>query len=402
MVARRLLAAMEQGLWIRQMFEEGQHLVDTYGPENVFDFSIGNPVLEPPPEFHKALIQILQSDRKGLHRYMPSVGLPEVRQNLASQLNKKHKLPFTQNHLMLCVGAGGGMNTVLKTLVDPGDEVIVFKPYFPEYRNYIANFQGVMREVATTHDFQLDFATLESALSDKTCAVIINSPNNPSGAVYSEQELETLGDLLFKVSQKRRAPVYLISDEPYSTIMFDGKTCPSPMDYYEHTIMVTSFSKSLAIPGERIGYIAISPSAYEARDIFRALGSAHLALGFVNAPALMQRVLPLLGEMTVNFSSYQFNRDRIAEIFERIKLPCIKPKGAFYFFPKTPIEDDILFAKEALKHRVVLVPGTAFGVHGHVRLSFCVESEKVEKSLSSLAAVFASTVDKKEASELML
>jgi aspartate aminotransferase len=402
MVARSLIAAMEEGAGIRLMFEEGIRLRKQFGEEQVYDFSLGNPVLEPPPEFHKALLDILQSGEQGLHRYMPSHGLVEVRKYISQQLSQTHGLSFTQDHIMLCVGAGGGLSTVFKALLNPGDEVVVFKPYFPEYKNYISNRQGIMREVSTKSDFQIDFATLESALSEKTCAVLINSPNNPSGVVYTENELETLGDLLFKVSQKRKSPIYLITDEPYANLMFDGQTCPAPMDYYEHTILVTSYSKSLGIPGERIGYIAISPSCYEAKDIFRALGAAHTSLGFVNAPALMQRMIPRIGKACVNMTSYQHNRDILYTLFEELKVPCVKPKGAFYLFPKTPIHDDDLFAKQALQERVVLVPGSTFGVPSHVRLSFCVEPHKIERGLKSLAKVFAQMGEQHKDSENVL
>lgn len=394
MVALNVQVGMEEGAWIRQMYEAGLNLAAQHGAENVFDFSLGNPVLEPPFAFKKAVVEILQSESLGLHRYMPAHGLPDVRAFLAEKLSDEHNLQFTRNHLTLCVGAGGGLNLVFKALLNPGDEVIVLKPYFPEYRNYIANHQGVMKAISTTSEFQIDFEALEAAISEKTCAVLINSPNNPSGAIYSEKELQDLGDLLFRKSQNRKLPIYLITDEPYAKIVFDGEKCPAPIDYYEHTILVTSYSKELAIPGERIGYIAISPSAYEAKEIFQGLAWSQLALGFVNAPALMQRVIPLVGNACVDIASYQHNRDLVYGLFQELGVSCVKPKGAFYFFPQSPIADDQIFAQRALAERIVVVPGRAFGVPGHVRISFCVEPELMKRSLPALAKAFASTTRK--------
>lgn len=394
MVASRVRAAMEEGTWIRQMFEQGQELVKEYGPENVFDFSLGNPVMDPPPAFRQAVIELMQSSKRGLHRYMPAHGLPEVREYLAESLSKEHNLNFTRQHIALCVGAGGGLNIVFKSLLSAGDEVIVFKPYFPEYKNYIANTQASMKAIETTEQFQIDFERLNAAISEKTCAVLINSPNNPSGVVYSKAELQTLSDLLKKHSENRKTPIYLVTDEPYAKIMFDGKTCPRPMDYYEHTILVTSYSKQLALAGERIGYVALSPNCYKADEIFQALAWSQLALGFVNAPVLMQRVIPLVGNLSVDMSTYQYNRDLVFHLFQELGVSCVRPQGAFYFFPKTPISDDCLFARYALSERVVLVPGTAFGVRGHVRMSFCFERETMLKSLNALSRIFKARQEK--------
>lgn len=402
MVARSVTAGMEEGAWIRLMYEEGRALAAKYGEENIFDFSLGNPTMEPPPEFRQAIIKLMNSEEKGLHRYMPSHGLPEVRSYLAEKLSKQHNLPFTRNHLMLCVGAGGGLSVVFKTLLNAGDEVIVFKPFFPEYRNYIMNPQGVIKAIPTQDNFQIDFEILEKSITEKTTAVLVNSPNNPSGAIYSHEEWEVLSDLLYKKSENRKTPIYLITDEPYANIIFDGETCPAPIEYYEHTILVTSYSKELAIPGERIGYIAVSPTCHGAKEIFPALAWSHLALGFVNAPVMMQRMIPLVGEARVDMSTYQYNRDLMYGMFQDIGVQCIKPKGAFYFFPKTPIADEILFARQALEERVVLTPGRGFGVPGHVRISFCFESEMIRKSLKSLAKVFGYASEKHSQGERSL
>jgi aspartate aminotransferase len=394
MVALNVRSAIEEGAWIREMYDEGQKLLSQSSAVQIFDFSLGNPVFEPPHAFRKAILELIQSDRRGLHRYMPAHGLPEVRAFLAEKLSKEHSLSFTRNHLTLCVGAGGGMNIVFKTLLNPGDEVIVFKPYFPEYKNYIANSRGVMKSVDTTDTFQIDFEILEAAISERTCAVLVNSPNNPSGVVYSAEELEVLSDLLFRKSQNRKTPIYLITDEPYAKIIFDGERCPAPINFYEHTLLVTSFSKELAVPGERIGYVAISPRCFEAAEIFQALAWSQLALGFVNAPALMQRMIPMVGGACVDIAPYQVNRDLVYDLFEKLGVPCVKPKGAFFFFPKAPIADDVSFARHALSERVVLVPGRAFGVPGHVRMSFCFETELMRRSLAALAKIFSMDLHK--------
>ncbi len=388
MVAKIIKTKLEEGAWIRQMFTEGQKLSAKFGADQVFDFSLGNPTLEPPLAFKNAALKILASEESGLHRYMDAHGLRDVRAYLAEKLSQEHQLPFTFHHITLCVGAGGGLNIVLKALLNPGDEVVILQPFFPEYRNYIANHGGVVREVATTRDFQIDFAALEAALCAETCAVLINSPNNPSGAVYSASDLRTLGDLLFKKSLGRQTPIYLITDEPYSKILFDEALFAPPIRYYEHTILVTSYSKALAIPGERIGYVALSPTCHDCADLVQALSWSQLALGFVNAPALMQRIIPVIGDQYVDIAPYQRNRDILWEHFQKLGVECVKPQGAFYIFPRTPIADDGVFACEALSERLVFVPGRAFGVPNHVRISFCFETEKILRSLKALANVF--------------
>ncbi len=394
MVARFVKARIADGAWIRHMFTEAQRLSREYGKENVFDFSLGNPVLEPPPVFKQALLKLIQSDEKGLHRYMEASGLQEVRRYLANKLSQEHDLAFTHKHITLCVGAGGGLNIVFKSLLNPGDEVVALKPFFPEYRNYVPNHGGVLREVATTDDFQIDFAQLESAITSQTSAVLINSPNNPTGAIYPEADLQKLAQLLTKKSQGREVPIYLITDEPYAKILFDDAEFAPPVRYYEHTIVVTSYSKDLAIPGERIGYVVVSPHCFEADELIDALSWSQLALGLVSAPALMQRVIPLVGDACVNLDMYQRNRDILWEHFMQLGVQCVKPQGAFYFFPRTPIADDGLFACNALRERLVMVPGRAFGVPHHVRLSFCVHTETVLRSLKPLANAFQSSQKK--------
>lgn len=389
MIAQRVIKGWEDGLWIRQMFEEGQKLKAKYGEGKVFDFSLGNPVFDPPPHFKETILKLINSSEKGQHRYMPAHGLAKTRAYLAKILSEEHELPFTYNHITMCVGAGGGLNLVLNTIVNPGEEVLILKPYFPEYKNYIANVQGIVREVEASKDFHLNLDGIEAQITKKTKAILLNSPNNPTGVIYSEEELLKLRDLLREHSRYRSSPIYLISDEPYAKILFDGAQYHSPIKFYEHSILVTSYSKELGIPGERIGYIAISPHAHEATSIFKGLAWSQLALGFVNAPALMQRMIPYMGKAKVDMKAYQENRKSLMQVFKSLGTEYVKPMGAFYFFPKTPILDDRKFVYEALSHKVVLVPGAAFGCPGHVRLSFCVEPEKVKKSLKALSNSFS-------------
>lgn len=379
-ISRKMESAIENSSLIRKMFEEGDRRKKEFGEKNVFDFSIGNPIFEPPPAVKQSLIELLQKDEKGTHRYMPNPGYPHVREYIAEQLKVETSLPFTMDDTLMTVGAGGALNVILKALLDPGDEVIVFNPYFMEYNAYIDNHGGVAKPVMTTPDFQIDIDALSKALSPKIKIVLINSPNNPTGVVYSEDTLNDLGELLRRKSEEYGQVISLVSDEPYKNIVYEG-TVPSIYNFYENSLVATSYSKDLAIPGERIGYIAISPNHTDRKLLQEATVLSLRILGFVNAPALMQRMLPLVGNSWVDLAPYRTNRDVLHAHLENSGFTCIKPRGAFYLFPKSPIEDDKAFVESAQKLNLLLVPGTGFGLPGYFRICYCFETETIERSL---------------------
>ncbi len=379
-ISTQIESSIANSSMIRKMFEEGDRRRQLYGEENVFDLSIGNPIFEPPAEVQKSLEKLIQSDEKGTHRYMPNSGYSKTRQYIANMLNDETGLPFGENEIIMTAGAGGALNVLFKTLLNPDDEVIVFKPYFLEYNAYVGNYGGKICAVKTKEDFQLDFEALEEKISAKTKVVLINSPNNPTGVIYSENELTQLGQLLRQKSEEYGQPISLISDEPYRRIVYEAPA-PSIFPHYENAIVATSYSKDLAMPGERIGYIAISPKH---QDHELLCGGAVLSLrilGFVNAPALMQRMLPLVGDACVDLEPYRINRDLLYNHLLKVGFSCVKPAGAFYFFPKSPIEDDLTFIEAAQQLNLLMVPGSGFGMPGYFRISFCFETEMIKRSL---------------------
>lgn len=379
-ISRQIQNSIEGSSLIRKMFEEGDRRRKLYGEENVFDLSIGNPVFEPPPAVKQSLLDLLQSNEPGTHRYMPNSGYSKTREYIAGKLNSETELGFTENDIIMTVGAGGGLNVVFKTILNPGEEVIVFKPYFMEYNGYAANVGGSTKAINTKPDFQLDLTELERALSSNTKAVLINSPNNPTGVIYPEADLKRLSNLLREKSAEFGQPIYLVSDEPYRNIVFDTAV-PSLFLCYENTIVVTSYSKDLAIPGERIGYIAISPKNEEHSLLTGGAVISNRVLGFVNAPALMQRMLPLVGDACVDLEPYRINRDLLYNHLTKIGFKCVKPQGTFYLFPQCPTEDDMAFIEAAQELNLLLVPGSGFGMPGYFRLCYCFETELIERSL---------------------
>ena len=380
-IAANLQEMIAQSSWIRKMFEEGNKLIQLHGHENVFDFSLGNPIFDPPAKVSRVLTDLLHEDQKGMHRYMPNAGFVATREYIASQLKEETNLPFEQNDIVMTVGAGGGLNVVLKTLCNPGDEVIVLKPYFVEYGFYAANHGATIKAVDTTPEFQIDHEALEREISEKTRAIIINSPNNPTGVIYPESSLEKLGRLLEEKSNQFGKEIVLISDEPYKRIVFDKIQIPSVFQAYSQSIIVTSYSKDLALAGERIGYAAISPQMRDKNLLREGLVLSLRILGFVNAPALMQRLIPLIGDSMINLAPYQKNRDILYNHLVQVGFNCVKPDGAFYLFPQCPIEDDIAFIQEAQKLNLLLVPGSGFGKPGYFRIAFCFETYMIERSL---------------------
>ena len=389
-VSFRIKAAMEGSSWIRRMFEEGRELKAKLGPGKVCDFTLGNPDLEPPPRFKEALLAAARDSRPGLHGYMANAGLPETRQALAEHLGRVHQLDFIADDLVLTVGAAGALNIIFKAILDPGDEVVVLAPYFVEYLTYADNHGGVARVVETDEDFQLDLNRLEKALTPKTRAVIINSPNNPTGQVYAAEILMEVGRLLAEHSARESRPVYLVADEPYRRIVYDGLEVPSIFAAYPDTLLATSFSKDLSIAGERLGYAAVSPRATGRGELAAGMVLANRILGFVNAPALMQRVVAGLTEVSVDIAPYARRRDLFCQILAAAGYAFFRPKGAFYLFPKAPGGDDLAFVARLKEENILAVPGRGFGRPGHFRLAFCVPETVIERAAPGFARALKS------------
>lgn len=386
-VSKKIQESIEKSSWIRKMFEEGNERKAKFGAENVFDFSLGNPNLEPPAKFKDVLKELLDDRSPGQHAYMPNAGFEETRGAVAHFLNKNTGLDFSPNDILMTVGAGGGLNIVLKTILNPGEEVIIPRPYFVEYNFYLDNHLGVPRTVETKPDFSLDFGAIEAAISEKTRALLINSPNNPTGKVYRSGEITQLGQLLSENSRKLGRPIYLISDEPYRKIAYDGVEVPSIFHAYSESFLVTSFSKDLSLPGERIGYVAIHPDMSDKDVIGAGLILCNRILGYVNAPALMQRAVARLLEESVDISFYQRKRDRLCSGLSACGYDLTRPEGAFYLFPRTPIEDDVAFVAALQQENILTVPGSGFGGPGHMRIAYCVSDDTIEGALPGFARV---------------
>lgn len=380
-ISKKIESSLAGASWIRRMFEEGEKLRKLYGPDRVYDFTLGNPNVEPPAAFKEELKKLALEPVPGMHRYMSNAGYPETRRAVAEVLGEQTGLPFNENHIVMTCGAGGALNVVLKTLLDRGDEVIVLSPYFVEYKFYIDNHGGICREVPTTEEFKPDLDAIGRAITSRTKAIIINSPNNPTGVVYNNAPLAELGELLDNVKRKTGQAVYVISDEPYAKIVYDGITVPSVFNYIQDSIVVTSHSKDLALPGERIGYIAISPAIENPGLLMEGLIFCNRTLGFVNAPALMQRIVARLQRESVDISEYQEKRDILYNNLTAMGFQMVKPQGAFYLFPKSPLPDDVAFVMEAQKHNILLVPGSGFGTPGYFRISYCIDKQIILNSL---------------------
>jgi aspartate aminotransferase len=373
---------MAEGSWIRRMFEEGDNLKKRYGVENVFDLSLGNPVMEPPPEFKQELKKVMKKPAPGMHRYMENAGYAETRAAVAVQLSHETGIKFAGNDIVMTCGAAGGLNVVLKTILNPGDEVIVFAPYFVEFGNYIDNHGGVIKVLPTDEQFIPKLDALEDAITAKTKGVIINSPNNPTGVVYSVDFVRQLGELLRAKEAQYGMQLFLMSDETYRKIIYDGLTYPPVFHHYRNSIVVASHSKDLAIPGERIGYIAIHPDCSQRDKLLNGFVFCNRVLGFVNAPALMQHVVKKLQHVTVSVADYQKKRDFLYGNLVKMGYSVIKPGGAFYIFPKSPLEDEVAFVNELQQWNVLVVPGRGFGTPGYFRISYCVNDKTLKGSLN--------------------
>jgi len=386
-ISKKIKTFLSNASYIRKMFEKGESLRKLYGDENVYDFSIGNPDVEPPKTFKDALLKMAQEPVPGMHRYMNNAGYPETRRAIADALTGKTGLPFNENHIIMTCGAGGALNVVLKTILDPGNEVIVLTPFFMEYKFYIDNHGGVIKEVPTTAEFKLDLKALETAISSTTKAIIINSPNNPTGVIYDAESLTVLGELIKNKEKELGHPVYVISDEPYAKIAYDGITVPSVFKHIKNSIVVTSYSKDLALPGERIGYAAVSPEIDEVGLLVDGLTFCNRTLGFINAPALMQRIVAGLQHESINIAEYQEKRDILYDNLTAMGFKMVKPQGAFYLFPESPLKDDVEFVRVAQKYNILVVPGSGFGTPGYFRISYCIDKRIILNSLPAFQAL---------------
>ena len=385
MISNKMRASLAGSSVIRQMFEEGNRLAGIYGAENVFDFSIGNPNVKPPERVKTAIKEILdEEDPNFVHGYMSNSGYPDVRGAIAEDLNKKYGLNMTFHNITMTVGAGGGLNVVFKTIMNPGDEVITFTPYFGPYGNYIDDCSVVLVKVPTIEgSFQPNIEALEAAINEKTKALILNSPNNPTGVIYKEETIKAIADLLKKKSEELGHTIYILSDDPYREIVYDDVEVPFMLNYYENAFIVYSYSKSLSLPGERIGYIAFLPEMEEAEEVEICLSNATRNMGFTNAPSLFQRVIMKCLDESVDVEVYKRNRDLLYGHLKKIGFEVTEPEGAFYLFVKSLESDDFAFAQAAKKYNLLIVPGSAFGQAGYFRLSYCISYEKIEKSLAA-------------------
>ncbi|MBD3287673.1 pyridoxal phosphate-dependent aminotransferase [candidate division KSB1 bacterium] len=384
MISQYIAEAMERSSWIRRMFEIGQELKRVHGVENVYDLTLGNPILEPPIEFFEVLATLAVNKSSGRHRYMNNAGFEDVRRNVAKYLNKKKILDASHENIVMTVGVGGGINVILKTILNPGDEVVILAPFFAEYVFYIQNHQGKVVVSETTTDFDLDLDDLDQKINPNTKAVIINSPNNPSGKLYKKEKTAEFISLLNQKQKQFNKEIYLISDEPYRDIVFDRIKVPSIVSMYENSFFGYSWSKSLSIPGDRIGYIAANPKMRHIKRVMDGLIFANRILGFVNAPAVMQMAVGRLLDATVNVKYYQQKRNRIYSALVDAGYEVYKPEGTFYIFPKSPCEDE-KFIEMAKEKRVLLVPGKGFGRPGHFRISYCTDDRTIERALDQLA-----------------
>ncbi len=380
-VSNNVNKRMVEGSWIRRMFDEGAELKKRYGEKLIFDLSLGNPVMEPPPEFDKELKKLVKKPLPGMHRYMENAGYAETRAAVAVQMSHETGIKFCGNDIVMTCGAAGGLNVVLKTILNPGDEVIVFAPYFMEFGNYIDNHGGVIRVLPTDDKFIPRLDALEAAISNKTRAVIINSPNNPTGVVYSRSLISKLGEMLLRKEAQYGSHTYLISDEAYRKIIYDKIPYPPVFHHHHHSIVVHSHSKDLALAGERIGFIAIHPDCPHHDELVNGFIFCNRILGFVNAPALMQHLVKNLQHVTVSIADYQKKRDFLYDNLKGMGYSVVKPQGAFYMFPKSPIADDVAFVNQLREYNVLVVPGRGFGTPGYFRISYCVDDETLKGAM---------------------
>jgi aspartate aminotransferase len=367
--------------FIRRMFEEGARLKAEYGAENVYDFSLGNPNVPPPEKFNEILRETIDTCGLDGHCYMPNTGYPMVCGSVAEYLAREQQAPVTDKEVIMTCGASGALNVALKAVLDPGDEVLTPVPCFVEYKFYADNHGGVLKTVATKPDFDLDPDAVAAAITAKTKVFLINSPNNPTGQVYSEESLKSVGEILEQKGQAFNRTIYLVSDEPYRKIVYDGIEVPSIFKAYKNSIIGTSYSKDISIPGERIGFLAVNPAATYRQDLLAAMTVANRILGYVNAPALMQRVVACMQGMSVDIAEYARKRELLCEGLAGFGYEFIKPAGTFYLFPRSPIPDDVEFVNALKEERILVVPGSGFNGPGYFRIAFCVDDNTIKNSM---------------------
>ena len=391
MISGKMKPLVENNSVIRVMFEEGKRLAAIYGAENVYDFSLGNPNVPAPPEVEQAILDTLREEESTfVHGYMSNAGYEDVRETIAQSLNSRFGTRFSQKNILMTVGAASGLNVILKTILNPGDEVIVFAPYFVEYGTYVRNYDGQLTVISpNTADFQPNLEEFAEKITGRTKAVIINTPNNPTGVVYSHETLTRLAEIMRQKTKELGTEMVLISDEPYRELAYDGVEVPYVTKYYADTVVCYSYSKSLSLPGERIGYLVIPDEFTDSEAVFTAATIANRVLGCVNAPSLMQRVIKrcIEADARVNLEAYDKNRNLLYQGLKKLGFSCIKPEGAFYLFVKAPEPDEKAFCARAQKHNLLLVPGSSFACPGYVRIAYCVSEDQITRAMSAFEAL---------------
>ena len=381
-IAEKIQKSIEGSSWIRKMFEEGANLSRIHGADKVFDFTIGNPSVEPPAAFREELLKLANHPQPGMHRYMNNAGYEETRSAVAEVLSETSPVAVGPEHVVMTCGAGGGLNVVLKTILNPGDEVLILAPFFVEYKVYVDNHGGTTKVVWTDREtFQLDLAAIEAAIGPLTRSIIVNSPNNPTGVIYPDSALKALGELLRRKEKEFGRTIFVISDEPYARIRYDDEPASSIFSFVANAVIVTSHSKDLALPGERIGYLAANPAMDQVEQFMAGAVYCNRVLGFCNAPALAQRLVTNLQRQSVDVEEYRAKRDALYDHLTAFGFRMVKPGGAFYLFPKSPIEDDVAFVRMAQQYNLLLVPGSGFGAPGYFRIAYCIDAGIIRRSL---------------------
>ncbi|WP_010252391.1 pyridoxal phosphate-dependent aminotransferase [Acetivibrio cellulolyticus] len=388
MLSQKIVSSLSSSSWIRAMFEEGEKLRKIYGKDKVYDFTLGNPDPEPPKEVKEFIKNMILEDKPGMHGYMSNAGYEDVRQKIADSVSKETGLQLNSQHVMMTCGAAGGLNVVLKSILNPDEEVLILAPFFVEYLSYVDNHGGksvIIPPLKDSFDPNLDI--LKEKITAKTKAIIINSPNNPSGHIYSEDTLIRISKILIEKEAEYNSTICVISDEPYVKLVYDDIKVPSILKMFKNSFVVNSFSKSLSLPGERIGYIVVNPQIKDVDLVVACLATCNRSLGYVNAPALFQKVIGATLDASVDVNIYKERRDTLYEKLVSLGFSCIKPQGAFYLFPKSPIEDDVAFIQSALKYNLLLVPGKGFGAPGYFRMAYCVSVETIKNSFPAFEAL---------------
>ncbi len=387
-ISQKVKESITRASWIRKMFEEGILLKKTFGEEEVLDFSLGNPTMEPPEEFFAELERLAGQKKNGRHRYMPNAGFSEVREAVAKQISLESGVAFTPQCVIMSCGAAGGLNVAIKTIADPGDEILILAPFFAEYLFYAENHGIRPVIVETDENFDPDLDAIERSITPKTRGIILNSPNNPTGKVYGESFYQSLNELLIQKEKETGQPIYVLADDPYHKLAYDGLKPPPAPKFIKNCLRITSHSKDLSIPGERIGYLAISPNCEDFQEIVDGATFCNRTLGFVNAPALAQRLVAGLQSLSVDIADYQFKRDLLYNALKETGYEVQKPCGAFYLFPKAPLSDDLHFVKILQEKKVLTVPGTGFGRPGYFRIAYCVSEKVIQRSLDRFKDAF--------------